>query len=102
MTLASPRGIRLSRAWNSPYRRWSGVKVRPATAWTLSFVATRWERDSASHAAPRSIADHPPPANNTVPRALAEVAAATSKKNNPALIADSLIGTDRLHHRPRT
>ena len=30
MTLDPARGTRLSRAWNSPQRRWSGVKVKPA------------------------------------------------------------------------
>jgi hypothetical protein len=50
---------------------------------------------------PRSIAAQAPPAKTTVPRALAEVAAAANKKNSLALIATNLTTTDKLHHWPQ-
>src|SRR5215210_3720579 len=69
ITLDPLRGTRLRRAWNSPQRRWSGVKVKPALAWTLPLAAMRTERASASQLVPRSIAAQAPPAEIAAPRA---------------------------------
>jgi hypothetical protein len=47
---------------NSPQRRRSGLKAKPALAWTLPLAASSTDRARASHAVPKSIAAQPPPA----------------------------------------
>ena len=63
ITLDAGRGMRLSCAWNSPQRRWSGVKVKPGQRLHLAPCGDPRDRDSASQTPPRSIAAQAPPAN---------------------------------------
>src|SRR6185503_20667026 len=91
ITVASPRGIRLKRAWNSPQRLWSGVKLKPATGWTLSLGSTFCDRDKASQTEPRSIAAHAPPAKTTSPRADTGAVVSRSNRRAASFIAVTLI-----------
>src|SRR5689334_18657399 len=72
MTVELGRGTRLRWRWNSPQRRWSEVKAKPAVAWVFPFGERSTDRDRARQESPRSMAAHDPRAATIDPLANAD------------------------------